>query len=87
MSYTIGDGLVALALAGGIVSWLYMKHRARQQKLEIVHQERMAAMERGIPLPEFPLEEPCWPEPCEPDPLFWPSAGKASVRAINPAAP
>ena len=56
MSYTIGDGMVALALAGGILGYLYFKHQARQHRLQIVHQERMAAMEKGIPLPEFPLE-------------------------------
>jgi hypothetical protein len=56
MSYTIGDGLVTFALAGSIIGYLYMKHQSRQKKIEIVHQERMAAMEKGIPLPEFPLE-------------------------------
>jgi hypothetical protein len=56
MSYTIGDGMGALALAGGIVGWLYVTHRTRQKRIEIIHQERMAAMEKGIPLPEFPLE-------------------------------
>ncbi len=56
MNYTVGDGLVALALAGGIVGYLYVTHRSRQKRLEIIHQERMAAMEKGIPLPEFPLE-------------------------------
>ncbi len=56
MSYTIGDGMVALALAGGIVGYLYITHQTRQKRIQIVHQERMAAMEKGIPLPEFPLE-------------------------------
>ena len=56
MSYTIGAGMVALALAGGIVAYLYIKHRSRQKRIEVIHQERMAAMEKGIPLPEFPLE-------------------------------
>jgi hypothetical protein len=56
MNYTVGDGLVALALAGGIVGYLYVTHRTRQKRLEIIHEERMAAMEKGIPLPEFPLE-------------------------------
>jgi hypothetical protein len=40
----------------GIVGYLYMKHQSRQKRIEIIHQERMAAMEKGIPLPEFPLE-------------------------------
>jgi len=57
MSATIGDGVTALALAGGIVGYLYMTHQSRQKKIEIIHQERMAAMEKGIPLPEFPLEQ------------------------------
>jgi hypothetical protein len=56
MSATIGDGMTALALAGGIVGYIYVKHRSRQKRIEIIHQERMAAMEKGIPLPEFPLE-------------------------------
>jgi hypothetical protein len=56
MSYTIGDGTVVLALAAGIVGYLYVKHLDRQKRIEIIHQERMAAMEKGIPLPEFPLE-------------------------------
>ena len=58
MSATIGDGLASLALAGGIVGYLYVTHRSRQKRIEIIHQERMAAMEKGIPLPEFPLEPP-----------------------------
>jgi hypothetical protein len=56
MSATIGDGLTMLAIAGGIVGYLHVKSRTRQKALEIVHEERMAAMEKGIPLPEFPLE-------------------------------
>jgi len=47
MSYTIGDGMVALALAGGFVGYLYVRHRSRQKRLEIIHKERMAAMEKG----------------------------------------
>lgn len=56
MSYTVGDGTVVFAVAAGIVGYLYVRHLGRQKKLEIIHQERMAAMEKGIPLPEFPLE-------------------------------
>ncbi len=58
MNYTIGDGMVALALSGGIVGYLYVVHRSRQKKMEIIHQERMAAMEKGIPLAELPLDPP-----------------------------
>lgn len=56
MSYSIGDGMVALALAGGIVGYIHLKHRSRQQRMEIIHQERLAAMDKGIPLPELPLD-------------------------------
>jgi hypothetical protein len=56
MNYTVGDGMVALALAGGIVGYLHLKHQQRLRKIDIIHEERMAAMEKGIPLPEFPFE-------------------------------
>ena len=56
MSYSIGDGIVSIALAACIVGCLHVIHRSRQKKLDIIHQERMAAMEKGIPLPEFPMD-------------------------------
>jgi hypothetical protein len=72
MSYSIGDGMVVLALTGGIVGYLYIKHQTRLKKIEIIHQERMAAMDKGIPLPEFPLE----PAPeRRPDPPVLPILG------------
>ncbi len=45
MTYTIGDGMVTFALAGSIIGYLYMKHQSRQKRIEIIHQERMAAMD------------------------------------------
>jgi len=33
---------------------LYMKNKKRQKTLELIHKERMAAMEKGIPMPEWP---------------------------------
>ncbi len=48
--------MVALAIAGGILGYLYLKHQSRQRRMEIIHEERMAAMEKGIPLPELPLD-------------------------------
>lgn len=56
MSATIGDGMVTLALAAGIVGYLRLKYQTRQKRLEIIHQERLTAMEKGIPLPELPLD-------------------------------
>jgi hypothetical protein len=73
MSYSIGDGMVALALAAGIVGYLYVKHESRQKRIEVIHQERMAAMEKGIPLPEFPLEPARERRP--PDPTVLPILG------------
>ena len=58
MNKSIGDGLVALALAAGIVGYLWIRFKARQHKIDIIHKERLIAMEKGIPLPEFPLDEP-----------------------------
>jgi hypothetical protein len=73
MSYTIGDGTVVLALAAGIVGYIHVKQRGRQKQIEIIHQERMAAMEKGIPLPEFPLEPA--EEHHQPDPTVLPILG------------
>lgn len=56
MGATIGDGITVLALAGGILGYIYLKQQSRQRKVEVIHQERMAAMDKGIPLPEFPSE-------------------------------
>ena len=40
-----------------LVAW-HLRNRRRLEKLQIIHEERMKAMEKGIPLPEFPdLEE------------------------------
>lgn len=73
MGTTIGDGIVVLALAGGIVGHLYIKQQGRQKRLEILHQERLAAMDKGIPLPELPLEPS--QEPHRPDPTVLPILG------------
>ncbi len=56
MSYSIGDGIVTMALAVGIVGYVSAVQGTRKKNLEIIHEERMAAMEKGIPLPEFPME-------------------------------
>jgi hypothetical protein len=73
MNYTIGDGMVALALAGGIIGYLYLTHRSRLKRIEVIHQERMVAMQQGIPLPEFPLDPPRQRRP--PDPTVLPILG------------
>ena len=56
MSASIGDGIAVVGLAAGFVGYLYIKQQGLLKKTEIIHQERMAAMDKGIPLPEFLLE-------------------------------
>ena len=94
MNYSIGDGMVAVALAGGIVGYFYVTHESRRKRIEVIHQERMAAMEKGIPLPEFPLEPAR--ERRQPDPtvlpilgtvLLSPSVGAMIVLALILPAP
>lgn len=36
-----------------IVAW-HLRSKRQLQKLNMIHEERMKAMEKGIPLPEFP---------------------------------
>jgi len=36
-----------------VIVW-HLKALRRQRRLELIHDERMAAMEKGIPLPELP---------------------------------
>jgi len=72
MSYTVGDGMVVLALVGGVVGYVYIKHQSRRRRLEIIHQERLVAMEKGIPLPEFSREPG---NPRVPDPNVLPILG------------
>lgn len=73
MSYTVGDGMVALALSAGIVGYVYVTHQSRRKRLEMIHQERLAAMEKGKPVPEFPLEPAR--NPRVPDPNVIPILG------------
>ena len=66
MGYTFADALIVAAVAAAFIAYLYFRHQERQHRLEIVHQERLAAMEKGIPLPELPLDPPRVPKPPDP---------------------
>ena len=68
MGLSIGDGIIVVALAAVFLGFFYFQHRDRQRRLEIIHQERLAAMDKGIPLPELPMDPPMLPKP--PDPLI-----------------
>ena len=61
MGHSLGDGVIVLALAGALVAYLYFRHVERRRRLEIIHQERLVAMEKGIPLPELPIDAPSTP--------------------------
>ncbi len=58
MGHSIGDGIIVVALAGALLGYLYFKHRDKQRRLEVIHQERLVAMDKGIPLPELPIDPP-----------------------------
>ena len=88
MGHSIGDGIIVAALAAAFVAYLYFRHIERQRRLEIVHQERLAAMEKGIPLPELPLDPPNVPKP--PDPraplihgIVWLALGFGAMLALR----
>jgi hypothetical protein len=66
MGHSIGDGIIVLALAAAFLGYFYLKHLERQRRLEIVHQERLAAMDKGIPLPELPIDPPRVQAPPDP---------------------
>lgn len=84
-TYSFPDALIVAVLAALWGSYLYFKHRERQRRLEIIHQERLAAMEKGIPLPELPLAEARTP----PDPrapllhgIIWIALGFGGIVAM-----
>jgi len=61
-THSFPDALIVLALVGAFVGWLYFRNKERQRRMEIVHQERLVAMEKGFPLPELPSEPAKAPE-------------------------
>ena len=87
MGHSFGDGVIVAAIAGAIVAYLYFGHVERKRRLEIIHQERLAAMDKGIPLPELPLDPPRIQK--GPDPratlvhgIVWTTLGIGSMVAL-----
>ena len=88
MGHSIGDGLIVLAVAGGLVAWLYLRSRERQKRMQVIHQERLAAMDKGIPLPELAFDPPKLP-PSPPDPraillhgIVWTAFGLGGIITL-----
>ncbi len=65
MDITYAEALVVIALTVGFLGYQYLRRRDHRRRLEILHIERMAAMEKGIPLPELPIDPPpsAWRRP------------------------
>jgi len=87
MGHSVGDGLIMAALAGALVAYLYFRHVERRRRLEIIHQERVAAMDKGIPLPELPLDPTKDSKPADPRAplmhgLVWVSLGIGGMIAL-----
>ena len=84
--HSIGDGIIVAALAGAFIAYFYFKHLERQRRLEIIHAERLAAMDKGIPLPELPLDPvnlPRLPDPHAPllHGIVWTTLGSGAMIA------
>lgn len=56
MGHSLGDGIIVVAISALLFGHLYLKYRLRMSRLELIHKERLEAIEKGIPLPELPLE-------------------------------
>lgn len=68
MHYTIADALIVIALTAGFLGYQFLKRREKQRRLDIIHAERLAAIDKGIPLPEVPIDPPpsAWRRPPDP---------------------
>ena len=58
MGHSIGDGIIVVALAAAFLGYFYLRYLGKQRRLELVHAERLAAMDKGVPLPELPIDPP-----------------------------
>lgn len=88
MGHSAGDAIIVAAIAAAIVAYLYFKHVERRRRLEIIHQERLAAMEKGIPLPELPIDPPKVPRPTDPREILihgiaWSALGGGAMLALR----
>ena len=87
MGHSVGDGMIVTALAAAVVADPYFRHVERRRRLDIVHQERLAAMDKGIPLPEVALVPPRVPSPPDSRALLvhgiaWAALGGGAMLAL-----
>jgi hypothetical protein len=87
MGHSIGDGIIVVALAAIAIAYLYFKHRERQRRLEVIHEERLVAMDKGIPLPELSIDPPRVPKAPHPREtlihgLVWTALGIGAMVAL-----
>ena len=87
MGQLVVEGISVVALAVTFIAWLYFRNLGRQKRLEIVHQERLAAMDKGIPLPELPLDPSTIPKHRDPHALLlhgmvWLALGGGAMAAV-----
>ncbi|MEW6321632.1 MAG: DUF6249 domain-containing protein [Acidobacteriota bacterium] len=90
MEHTLADAIIVAAIAVAVAAYLYFRHTERRRRLEIVHQERLAAMDKGIPLPELPLDPARLPNVSDPRvPLLhgivWTALGLGGMVALSVA--
>jgi hypothetical protein len=86
-TYTMAEALIVAVLAALFGGYLYIRHRERVRRLEIIHQERLVAMEKGIPLPELPLDPTKVSKPSDPRAMLlhgiaWTTFGFGGVVAL-----
>ena len=86
MGHSVGDGLIVIAVAAAGIAYMLFKHRERQRRMELVHQERLVAMDKGFPLPELPIDPPRRaPDPRAPlvHGIVWVAFGVGGMLALR----
>ena len=68
MTPTYPEAIIVVALIAGFLGYQILRRRDSRHRLDLLHAERLAAMDKGIPLPEVPLDPPAsaWKRPPDP---------------------
>lgn len=66
MGHSVGDGIIVASLAALFFGYLFLKYRTRIKRLELIHEERLTAMDKDFPLPELPMDPPKEKSPFNP---------------------